>query len=490
MRLGKLLSMGCLLTLLFVVPLQAQNVQWNQLNSSIKGSFQAKVLAADKQGYYVYQSSGKERVVEKYSYANNLIYSHKIPLEDRNIDIEELTIDADKAVVFFSIYSASLRKHGLFYQSLPHQGEASSPATLFDQEQIINRSRSAFRILPRSDLSGYSMLHTYEGSPESLEIDIRFVNRELAIEERTKLTLPQEKERYELRDVLHDDQHHLLLWFSVFDKEKRNSDPAKFYYKLVRVNRTDLALAAVDLRDTAYFLNSVQPVLDEQNKKIRLVGIFSERNRAGLAGVLLGGIPLRDFVLDSIGFSRFDLELKTKLLGYKNASKDKELADYIVKNVFLRSDGGALLLAESYYTSNQTYVQYSQGFPIYREIVYYHHDEILVLSINQNGTIDWRQVIPKSQISSQPSPYNSFLALVNTQQLQLVFNEEGRSKNAVVMYKIGLTGDVEPRVILSPEADDTSILPADAAVVGPGVALIPANKRKKKGMFRLTFAPL
>ncbi len=468
----------------------AQQLQWNTINSHFKGAYQSKVLAADKQGYYVYQSSGKERAVEKFSYANALIYSHKLPLDDRSIEMEDMVVDKQGVNVFFSIYSGTLKKHGLFYVSLPHQGDVGTPSTLFDQTQVNSRSRSNFKVLGRTDLKGYTLVHTDESDLESMRIDIRFTDAGLQTQQRTRLLLPLDKQRYELRKQLHDEEHNLLLWLYVIDKEKRNSDPAKFYYKLLRVNRHNLDMEEVSLRDSVYFINAVEPAIDEINHKIRLIGFFSEKDRSQLAGSVIASVSTSPLLLDTVGLSRFDTEFKVKLIGYKNTKKEKELADYYIKDVVVRSDGGALLVAESNYETTQTYVQYSQGFPVYREIVYYHYDEIIALSINPDGTLDWRQIIPKSQVSTQQSPFTSFVSFVTSQHLNIIYNEEGRSKNAVVLYRINNQGDVDPRVILSPEAEDAAIIQSDAAVVAPNALLIPAVKRKKKGLFRLTFDAL
>lgn len=467
--------------------LMGQSVQWMPFNSSYKGSFQHKILGADRSGYYVYTSSGRERAVEKFSYTGNPLYSHKIPLEDRNIEIEELVVNKNEAVVFFSIYSGTLRKHGLFYMVLPHTGDAGKPTVIYDQDDIGGRSRSNFKIVTKDDLSGYSMVHVNESASENMALDIRFADAAMRVEQQTRLFLPLDKQRYELRKLMHDPQNNLLLWLQVTDKEKRTNDPTKFYYKLLSVNRITLELQEATLLDTVFFFNSVQPVVDFANNKVRVSGFFSERDRYQLAGAMHATVSLNPLRLDSIGFSRFDLEFKSRLLGSRSAKREKELADYFIRDLVVRSDGGTLLVAESNYETTQTYVQYSQGFPVYREIIYYHYDEIVVLSMNLDGTIDWRQIIPKAQITTQPSPYTSFVSFITDKHLNLVYNEEGRSKNAVLLYRINNQGDVLPRVILSPESDDAAILQPDAAVVTPTTLLLPAVKRKKKGIFRLTF---
>jgi hypothetical protein len=190
---------------------------------------------------------------------------------------------------------------------------------------------------------------------------------------------------------------------------------------------------------------------------------------------------------DTIGFNRFDQEFAAKLQSYKSNKKEKELTDYFLGDLVMRSDGGVVLIAESNYQTNQTYVQYSQGFPIYREVVYYHYDEVVMVSINQNGTIDWRQIIPKAQISVTPSPFFSYFAFPAGNYVHVLFNEESRSRSSVMLYSVSNNGQVFPRNVLTADINDAVIVPADGRAVSPTTLLIPASRRKKKGIFRLTF---
>jgi hypothetical protein len=467
---------------------QAPDEGWfNISTNTIKGAYQHKVLGADLQGYYVYQSNGRERVLEKYSYNNTMLYAHKIPLDDRSIEIEELLVRRNDVVVFFSIFNGSLRKHGLFYMLVPHQGEPSKPVILMDMDQISNRARSYFRITPNDDLSGFSAMHENQHRPDETILEISFFNALIQPVSNTRLLLPMTGERYEISRLTHDGNYNLYMMMRSLQKDKKLSDPERISYKIIKIDRFTLQADELKLGSSIYFLNSMQLGYDRLNQRIKLAGLISDKERAPLSGVVLATIHPDSFYFDTIGFSRFDPEFAGKVQSYKSSKKEKELTDYFLGDLIIRDDGGVVLLGESNYQTNQTYVQYSQGFPIYREIIYYHYDELIMVSINPNGSLDWRQIIPKKQTSVTPSPYFSYLAFAVGSEVHIIYNEEGRSKTSVMLYSISNTGAVSPRSLLNADAAEAMILPADARIVSPNTILIPANKRKKKGVFRLTF---
>lgn len=469
---------------------QAPDEGWFNISSNtVKGAYQHKVLGADLQGYYVYQSSGRERVIEKYSYNNTLAYAHKIPLDDRSIEIEELLVRRNDVVVFFSIFNGSLRKHGLFYMILPHQGEPGKPVILMDMDQVSNRARSFFRITPNDDLSGFTAMHENQHRPDETILEIAFYDALIQPITNTRLILPMTGERYEISRLTHDNRYNLYIMMRSLQRDKKLSDPERIAYKLIKIDRFTLKTDELKLGSSVYFLNNMQLGFDRLNDRIKMAGFYSDKDRGPLSGAILATIQPDGFNFDTIGFSRFDPEFAGKVQSYKSSKKEKELTDYFLGDLIIRDDGGVVLLGESNYQTNQTYVQYSQGFPIYREIIYYHYDEVIMASINPNGSLDWRQIIPKKQTSVTPSPYFSYLAFAAGPQLNIIFNEEGRSKSAVMLYSINNTGTVTPRTLLNAEASDAMIVPADARIVSPNTILIPANKRKKKGVFRLTFGP-
>lgn len=466
---------------------QAPDVGWLNLGNTLKGAYQHKILAADLQGYYIYQSSGRERSIDKFSFSGSLVYSHKIPLDDRSIEMEELLVRKNDVLVFFSIFNSNLGKHGLFYMRIPHQGEPDRPVILLDMDNVTNRARSFFYITANEDLSGFSAVHQHQPRPDEARLEMAFFDDKVQLISNTRLLLPQTNFRYELKGVVHDKNHHLYLLAQQISKERKGTDAEKMAYQLIKIDRITNQADELLLGSSVFHLNALQMGYDRANHRIRLAGFYTERDRGPLQGVVLAQVQPDSMRFDTIGFNRFDQEFAAKLQSYKSNKKEKELTDYFLGDLVMRSDGGVVLIAESNYQTNQTYVQYSQGFPIYREVVYYHYDEVVMVSINQNGTIDWRQIIPKAQISVTPSPFFSYFAFPAGNYVHVLFNEESRSRSSVMLYSVSNNGQVFPRNVLTADINDAVIVPADGRAVSPTTLLIPASRRKKKGIFRLTF---
>lgn len=482
-----LLLFFCLFGLIPPLGAQAPDVEWINISGTVKGAYQHKVLGADVKGFYVYQSSGRERAIEKYNYNGGLVYSHKIPLDDRSIEIEELLVRKEDVIVFFSIFNSSLRKHGLFYMIIPHQGEPQKPVILMDTDGIGNRTRSYFKITPNEDLSGFNCIHEHRPRPDEMTLEIVFYDAMIRPISNTKLILPMSTERYELLKVVNDPEHHAYVLFRTINVELKNADPEKEAYKLLKVNRFTLQADELKLGSSLYHLNAMEFAYDRLHRKMVLAGFYSLSDRSQIAGLVLARINPQALEFDTIGYGSFDTEFTQRIVSYKSSKKEKELTDYFLRDLILRDDGGVVLMAESNYQTNQTFVQYSQGFPIYREVVYYHYDEIVLVSANPDGTVDWRQIIPKNQTSVSPSPEFSYTAFASLDHINILFNEEGRSKSNVALYSISNTGNVVPRNVLSAETNEANIVPSDARIISPNTILVPANKRKKKGVFRLTF---
>lgn len=179
----------------------------------------------------------------------------------------------------------------------------------------------------------------------------------------------------------------------------------------------------------------------------------------------------------------FLARIKT-LVGEKSGRKNSE---FEVKQIIVRSDGGAVLAAESFYTSVQSYIQYSQGFPMTRYITYYHFDEILTLSIDPDGTIDWHQVIPKKQVSTSLSDVHSFAMARTPEKLWFVFHDTNIGKGAMVQYNISNKGDLSSIFTSPPDLTGTYMFPIDAKQVSSKSLLIPAMRGRKFGLIKITY---
>jgi len=76
-------------------------MQFIAIESELKGVIQQRVFGGDGAGFYVYQSNGRDRLIEKYNYEGRRIFSHTLPFQDRSVEVVELLVRKQDVLAFF-----------------------------------------------------------------------------------------------------------------------------------------------------------------------------------------------------------------------------------------------------------------------------------------------------------------------------------------------------------------------------------------------------
>lgn len=186
-------------------------------------------------------------------------------------------------------------------------------------------------------------------------------------------------------------------------------------------------------------------------------------------------------VLD--GFFSFHTDLsKTQTVEAKYGYFDDSIADYIVRekqpkrkekdsynrynrkyftsrfaeielrDMIIRSDGGLLMIGESsrivdtggardpFYDN-----RYQGSINTPRE---YFYDDVMALSVNNDGTIDWVQILPKQQYSQDDQGYYSSIGVMNGRnKIRLIFNET-ISQRLLNEFVLSASGNYRVRSLL------------------------------------------
>jgi len=110
----------------------------------------------------------------------------------------------------------------------------------------------------------------------------------------------------------------------------------------------------------------------------------------------------------------------------KKKNSEPELYEYDLDNIIIRSDGGALLLAEQYYVQAVTsYTRSASGAMMSRTDYYYHYNDVIAININPNLSIEWATRIPKRQTTvNDGGYYSSYAYAVKNDKIYLLFNDD------------------------------------------------------------------
>jgi hypothetical protein len=92
----------------------------------------------------------------------------------------------------------------------------------------------------------------------------------------------------------------------------------------------------------------------------------------------------------------------------------------------MRTDGGAVLVAEQYYVYEQSYYSYWDRSTRFN--YFYHYNDILIINIKPTGEVEWASRIPKRQETMNDGGYYSSYAMATVKdRFYFIYNDNPRN---------------------------------------------------------------
>jgi len=227
-------------------------------------------------------------------------------------------------------------------------------------------------------------------------------------------------------------------------KEKRSGSP-NYVYKLLayRDQGSSSKEYTISLKDN--FITDLSFGVTDDGKLI-CAGFYSTKGTFSIKGTYAMQIDVqtgevlrdgtKDFGPDFIDM--FRPKEKEKAKDDKDDSKEdkkekappaQELQDFDLDDVIPRSDGGALLIAEQYYTTTYTTQSYNSATHSwsYTTHILYHYNHLIAVNVNSDLRIDWAVKIPKSQASEGGAYYLSYAKAISGNKIYFIFNDNEKN---------------------------------------------------------------
>ncbi len=196
--------------------------------------------------------------------------------------------------------------------------------------------------------------------------------------------------------------------------------------------------------------------------KLICAGFYSERGTYSIKGAYYFTVDPATREVSSKNSQPFEFEFLTEFMSDRSKQKAKEaerrkdvrraaeLYDYSLDELILRSDGGAVLVAEQFFIQEQDYYRnnlygYGYGYGYYpfnygslynsryggynyRTDYYYNYNDIIVVNIRPTGEIEWAARIPKKQETRNDGGYYSSYAMsIVRDKLYFLYNDNVRN---------------------------------------------------------------
>jgi hypothetical protein len=274
----------------------------------------------------------------------------------------------------------------------------------------------------------------------------------------------------------------------IFQKDNFRSKRKDHFYQIHTYNGSqEPSLTNIPMQE--YLTYDVFFEADNLNNQIVAAGLYAEDNSERAMGFFYLSHTPRKSAAPQVTFTAFSDEFLQNLLG-RDYREGKGLNETSVRELVLRRDGGALLVAErnkqlQRRTSSTSRVYYD---PTERNLVDFYYEEVFVLSIHPDGALHWETILHKKQYSQDDNGiFSSYFLFETPGRLRFLFNDEIRFENTVSEYVINGLGEYDRNSLFSTTKLDIRLRFRAAIQISPSELVIPSERRNRLKLVRLSY---
>ncbi len=483
----------------------AQEVKWGEELKRKPNEFIDKFIAQDAKGFYVLrtESEGANRdvpIIEHYSHRMHLKYSKKLDgIDRRDVFFNDFFHYNDRLFVIFTQYIAKEKKHVLFYQEVSKRtgkllGKGYSLASAKSKARHL-QGQFDYKISPDSSKAvifySEAPSRVFGGftsflSNSSNRFTVRVLDENFEKVWVKKMNLPYDEDLYSHQKIDVDDEGNVYILAKIHDKVARDKKQGKanYKYKIIALRNNGEEKIEYDLFLKDKFISEITFKLNNKTSNIICSGFYSERNSAGIKGAFYFTVDKESKEISRSDLKAFSPEFMSNFMREKRAKKGRELYGFHMRDIVLRSDGGAVLIAEQFYVT--TIREFDPNTNTYQDRYIYNFDEIIIVNINPDGSIAWNTYIPKYQRSSSPM-FSSFSKAVVRDKIYFIFNERIAKRAPVMLATVSADGSVDMKDLFRNKDVDVVTRPSVCQQISRNEMIVYGELRRKYKFGKITF---
>jgi len=324
---------------------------------------------------------------------------------------------------------------------------------------------------------------SFSDNNESQSYHVTVLDSSLNLVYRKEMLVPFSTKHFSgMKSILSNEGNFFILGVRYLT-EKKIKAPGESFYQVIGYNHTTEQSVSAELKLENKFLTDVSASPDNINHRLVVAGFYSEQSTYGVRGIFYISLEEDSLRQSSLYNTPFNpLFLQKFAADRKNKN---ELVNYSIDRLVLRKDGGAVILAESFFQSNRTYWDYySQSMVSH---YYYHFGNVMVLSLNPDGNILWNNAIGKDQNSVDDGGYYaSYAAAISGGRMFALYNKYIEENSSVLITAIDGQGHQKTDALFS-ENEHVTIMPRSSAQVDEETLIVPAMRENRFYFAKIIF---
>lgn len=454
-----------------------------------------KVIGQDEEGYFILLSNlslntASDRIgfkTRKYKlayYTNALVKKWSKNIDAANdSDIDAVTFFNGKALVVSSAFNKPDQTIVYTISTVNNAGMLTGNAGKKVSFTPVNSSYEKARIIFSITRQQFAIVTKEITTDTSQTLYAAVIDTTLGVLTQKTILIPHSEKKFDFDSYALSVNGDLAVMGYHSEKVKALSSKRKIDFFVYASGRYESGFKE-------YAIPSQKPIsslgiaFDNFNNKVVIAGFYIERDAGSGTGIFYATIDIA---------KNDELVFNTKIIDNNSSNLKRErslssgtgIMDYPIERIVIRNDGGAIVVAEAAYTTEYSYYDsFSQSFTQRLE---YHFENVVVISVNPDASVDWSAIVDKNQVSlDDEGVFSSFCALVGSEQFLILYNDYISRRNKITPAIISSKG-ILSRGKSVPMSEGFIILPRSGKQVSENELLIPAYKKRDLHLVRFTF---
>ena len=435
-------------------------IDWGQELREPSGTYITKTISMGKAGFYAVRRkpanaiSTDQYYIEQYGSNLNLRRSQKLDLKvkGKDRDFEDIVMVGRQLYLLSSFNNQAKKKNYLFLQKINPKGLrlARDFEMIAETDARDKYKEGTFDLVLSRDSSKvliYNQLPFKKSEPERFAFRI-FDSQFNELWSRN-IVLPYGDNQFSVEEYQIDNEGNVYLLGVIYEDRSNFRRQGRPTYKYVILAYTkdgeEVREYKIDLKDK-FITDLTFSVANDGN--LVCSGFYSEKGTYSVKGTYFFRLDAQTKKIYNKNLRRFDFDFLTEYMSPNKKERMKkaelegderrapELYNYSLDKLILRSDGGALLVAEQFYIVERTDNFAGTGAyfydPFYRPTttrdIYYNFNDIIIVNIRPNGEIEWTARIPKQQETVNDGGfYSSYAYSVVRDKIYFIYNDNARN---------------------------------------------------------------
>lgn len=499
------------------------DLKWGQQVASRRTSLRS-IVGKDAGGYYCMMNKKSDKVLVRFN--NDLVMTKQVAINLKapkgQYKFEFIAQHSDELYMFTSYFDKKVDKSSLYIQQI----DKKSLLPIGDRELLVEVPQSKrqrppnFNFKLSEDESRF--LLTYDmpyqrGAPEKFGF-ISFDQNMKKVWQK-EVALPYSDELFGVTVFRTDNAGNAYVVGRKYAergaaRQMRREGKQSFEYMVLSYRENGERVDEFKIDNGSNFITDLSLKINDQNELI-CAGLYSERGSWSTKGSFFLRIDGDSKEVKASSFKAFGFDFITQDLSVGQVKKAKrreekgkggpELYQYDLDNLILRADGGAVLVAEQYYVRTYTSTYYdANGRPNMRTHYVYHYNDIIVINISPEGTIEWQTKIPKRQRSTDDGGWRSSYSMaIANDKLYFIFNDNAKNllepstngvwsctygRNAMVaLVEMNSAGEFTREALMFRSEDRITTVPKLCRQIGDEEMVVYGSGRKKFRFAKVMF---